>query len=182
MTSGPFNCCQAGLMSWPGPCSRHSLDELIGEKDVENVTEQQAGISAREAVGQMRVALGLPAETSHADVLAEVRRLSGALVRISNALGIGPDSGVLEIVTRVRSLVSEPVTVEEVERRRAARQEALHTVLDLWSQHQWGEDPPSVDDLVLAAEWLSTGDMSAVVRVRRHAGSPDAATWTADHE
>lgn len=102
----------------------------IGEKDVENVTEQ-AGISAREAVGQMRVALGLPAETSHADVLAEVRRLSGALVRISNTLGIRADSDVLEIVTRARSLVSEPVMVE-------------------------------------GAHWRP--------------GSPDAATWTADHE
>lgn len=132
---------------------------------MENVTEQQEGISARAAVGQMRTLLGLPADASHQAVLDAVQAAAFGQPHV--------------------------VTMEEAERQRTARREALHTVMDLWAQHhQFGEDPPSVDDLVLAAEWLSTGDMTAVVRVRqmwveearRRDGSADAATWTADHE
>lgn len=168
---------------------------------MEHVTEQQEGISARAAVGQMKTLLGLPTDAPHQAVLEavqEMQSVTGDWYRVVAVLGM--DTAVVEdVVERVAEMARRDIpagpadmvmTEAGAERQRTTRQEALHTVLDLWSQHQWGEDPPSVDDLVLAAEWLSTGDMSAVVRVRqmwveearRHAGSPDAATWTADHE
>lgn len=169
-------------MAWPAPCPRHSVDERgslvsplaayvagldypvrpIGTKDVEHVTDQQEGISARAAVGQMKTLLGLPADASHRAVLDAVQAVAFGQPQV--------------------------MTEERAERQRTARQEALHTVMDLWAQHRLGEDPP-MDDLVLAAEWLSSGDLSTVLQIRKlyATGQPgvctstDAATWAPDH-
>lgn len=138
---------------------------MIGEKDVENVTDPAGypdqdhllgeGVSARQALTEIKVLLALPADTTHRQVVRAVQD----------------------------AVQPQVMTVEEVVRQRTARQEALHTVMDLWQQHQLSEDPPAMDDLVTAAEWLATGDTSAVERLRRlvmeqsRSRSGDAASW-----
>lgn len=154
---------------------------------------------ANEAAGQLRQIRelwGLSARATHQDVYDHQREVKLAVdsarvahQRLESLLGL-PNAGWETLLDAVAELVEstkvQTLTAEEAERQRLARQEALHTVMDLWQQHPLGEDPPAMDDLVLAAEWLSTGDITAVVQVRElyvdrarsDAVSSDAMTWT----
>ena len=162
----------------------------------------------------LRRRMGLRTDTNWLGILLKLGRVVEVANRwgaVCDALGLDHTTGDGGVVAEIERLqradesmnppddpADREMTMEESERQRQQRQEALHTVMDLWSQHRLGEDPPSAEDLVALSSYLSTGDITLAQDVQRqrlaiiaeerrryereHQGAPDAARWTGQTE